>query len=51
MVTKNNLQEKVFLLNSTTSLESFYKMAHVFLMTSRYESFGQTIRPLAKVIV
>lgn len=43
IVTKNNLQEKVFLLNSTTSPESFYKMADIFLMTSRYESFGQTI--------
>lgn len=43
IVVKNNLKDKVLLLNSTTSPESFYKMADVFLMTSRYESFGQTI--------
>ncbi|WP_201610404.1 glycosyltransferase [Psychrobacter submarinus] len=43
IVIKNNLKDKVVLLNSTTSPESFYKIADVFLMTSRYESFGQTI--------
>lgn len=43
IVVKNNLKDKVLLLKSTTSPESFYKMADVFLMTSRYESFGQTI--------
>lgn len=43
IINKNNLKDKVLLFNSTTSPESFYKMADVFLMTSKYESFGQTI--------
>ncbi|WP_201555130.1 glycosyltransferase [Psychrobacter sp. 72-O-c] len=43
IINKNNLKDRVLLFNSTTSPEDFYKMADVFLMTSRYESFGQTI--------
>jgi len=43
IINNNNLKDRVLLFNSTTSPENFYKMADVFLMTSKYESFGQTI--------
>lgn len=43
IINKNKLKDKVLLFDSTTKPEEFYKMADVFLMTSRYESFGQTI--------
>ena len=43
IVSKNKLETKVLIFNSTSEPENFYKLADVFLMISRYESFGQTI--------
>lgn len=43
IIDTNNLKNRVLLFDSTSSPENFYKMADVFLMTSKYESFGQTI--------
>lgn len=43
IIDKNNLERKVIIFSSTNKPEIFYKLADVFLMTSRYESFGQTI--------
>ncbi|WP_435950469.1 glycosyltransferase [Psychrobacter sp. DM8] len=43
IITSNNLQHKVKIFDATSSPEEFYKLADAFLMTSRYESFGQTI--------
>lgn len=43
IIKANNLQSKVKIFNSTSEPEKLYKLSDVFLMTSRYESFGQTI--------
>lgn len=43
IISKYYLDSKVRILDSTKNPEDFYKISDAFLMTSRYESFGQTI--------
>ncbi|MGP4951608.1 glycosyltransferase [Psychrobacter sp. T6-1] len=43
LINDNKLQEKILIFESTNNPEYFYKSSDIFLMTSRYESFGQTI--------
>lgn len=43
LISENGLENKILLFDSTNNPEHFYKISDIFLMTSRYESFGQTI--------
>lgn len=43
IISKYHLESKVRILESTKTPEDLYKLSDAFLMTSKYESFGQTI--------
>lgn len=43
LIHSKDLQSRIKIFDSTTEPENFYKLSDAFLMTSRYESFGQTI--------
>lgn len=43
LISSNNLGSKVRILESTDTPEDMYKLSDAFIMTSKYESFGQTI--------
>lgn len=43
LVNKMNLSERVIFLPKTTLPENYFSISDAFLMTSNYESFGQTI--------
>lgn len=43
IIKQSKLSEKVSILNATNTPEIFYQVSDAFLMTSRYESFGQVL--------
>lgn len=43
MVLEKGLSHKILFFNSTSSPSEFYNLSDCFMMTSRYEAFGQTI--------
>lgn len=43
LIISHGLKDKVKVFEATNNPEEFYKISDTFLMTSRYESFGQTI--------
>lgn len=43
LINVKDLQSQIKIFDSTIEPEKFYKLSDVFLMTSRYESFGQTV--------
>lgn len=43
LIISHGLKDKVKVFEATDNPEEFYKISDTFLMTSRYESFGQTI--------
>lgn len=42
-IAEHHLTDRVFIFEATQQPEKFYQAADVFLMTSRYESFGQVL--------
>lgn len=43
LISDHSLESKIKIMESTKEPQDFYKLSDAFLMTSRYESFGQTI--------